>query len=141
MEGIGSDRAVPSPTHAGPGIMIFGGAMHLRYVNQRALDLMAQAAAARGAASRREDLRIEIVNLGAQLRDQVAERWISHHASRLESDKTIETARGLVRLRAFAVPIQQSAADPHIMIVLEEGVDGHETNGHENPQPDPAILR
>lgn len=110
----------PPLIQTGPGIVIFGSSMHVCYTNPRARDLIAQAADSGRTTHSMEDLRIEIIKLGARVKDQVSNGEECNDASRLRASKTVETAQGPMLLRAFVIPGKKDLTHAQIMIVLEQ---------------------
>jgi hypothetical protein len=74
----------------------------------------------RVAAWHKNDLRIEIVKLGAHVREQDSTLWEDHFPRLLGTQKTVRTTQGSFRLRAFGMPGHSCRNPQQIMIVIED---------------------
>jgi hypothetical protein len=108
-----------SSTGTGPGIVIFDGALHLRYANQRARDLSARTGWLPGSALTQQVLPLEIIDLGARIREQLSSGRAIQDWGQFEMNKTIAIGGGSIRLQAFGVPSLDSFTQFNIMVVIE----------------------
>ncbi len=96
------------------GIVIFDDAMHLQFADQRARALLAETDESQRSVHR-DTLPLEIIKIGTAVRDD----GIRPGARRRSRQRTIRTARGSVRLRAFGVPIWKEMLPEFIMVLIE----------------------
>jgi hypothetical protein len=110
----------PSLSRVEPGIVVFGHSMQLKYANEQARLLLNRCDDDRVTALQKHDLRIEIVKLGARVREQDSTVWEDQFPRLLGTQKTVRTTQGSFRLRAFGMS-DHSCGSPHqIMIVIED---------------------
>lgn len=94
--------------------------MRLKYANEQARQLMGKCHEHHATMSPKNDLRIEIVKLGARVREQDCARWDGDLLSQLGTQKTVRTTQGSFRLRAFGMTDRSFRAPQQIMIVIED---------------------
>ena len=109
----------PSVSRTEPGIVVFGHSMQLKYANEQARLLLHRCDDYRMTAWQKNDLRIEIVKLGARVREQDSTVWEDRFPRRLGTQKTVRTTQGSFRLRAFGMPDHSCRSPQQIMIVIE----------------------
>ena len=103
-----------------PGIVVFGHSMQLKYANDQARLLLNKCDDHRLTALERKDLRVEIVKLGARIRELDPTVWDHQSLSQLETHKTVRTTQGSFRLRAFGMQDHPCREPQQIMIVIED---------------------
>jgi len=94
---------VPPFSRAEPGIVVFGHSMQLQYANEQARQLLNMCADHRATSLQKNDLCVEIVNLGARVRELDSTRWDNYLLSQLGTHKTVQTIQGSFHLRAFGM--------------------------------------
>jgi len=109
----------PSVLRTEPGIVVFGHSMQLKYANEQARLLLNRCDDYRVTAWQKNDLRIEIVKLGARIREQDSTVWEDQFPRLLRTQKTVRTTQGSFRLRAFGMPDHSCRSPQQIMIVIE----------------------
>jgi hypothetical protein len=110
----------PSVNRVEPGIVVFGHSMQLKYANEQARQLLNRCEDYRVTAWQKNDLRIEIVKLGARVREQDSTLWEDQFPRLLGTQKTVRTTQGSFRLRAFGMPDHSCSSPQQIMIVIED---------------------
>ena len=122
--GAGSGPALYSQTnHIDVGIVMLGESLQLHYANDRARHYMDRAGSMDSALPHTHDLRLEIIELGTQIRER--NTWGSwFHPDEDEARKTVKTKQGAFHLRAVRVPGRSERAEQQIMILIEDRVDG-----------------
>jgi|GEM_PF-1578757 len=120
MDGRSLQEYVSPSSRLEPGIVVFGHAMQLKYANEQARQLMGKCDGHHATALSKNDLRIEIVKLGARVREQDCTLWDADVVSQAGTQKTVRTTQGSFRLRAFGMPDYQCSAPQQIMIVIED---------------------
>jgi hypothetical protein len=109
----------PSVLRTEPGIVVFGHSMQLKYANEQARLLLNRCDDYRVTAWQKNDLRIEIVKLGARIREQDSTVWEDQFPRLLRTQKTVRTTQGSFRLLAFGMPDHSCRSPQQIMIVIE----------------------
>ena len=110
-----------SPVSRGePGIVVFGHSMQVQYANEQARRLLSKCEDHRVAAWQKNDLRLEIVKLGARIRERDSTLRDDYFLSQVETQKTVRTTQGSFRLRAFGMPDYSYGTPRQIMIVIED---------------------
>lgn len=105
------------------GIVMLGESLQLHYVNDRARHYMDRAGSMDAALPHKHDLRLEIIELGTQIRERsTVGSWL--HPDGGETRKTVRTKQGAFHLRAVRVPGRSERAEQQIMILIEDRVDG-----------------
>lgn len=94
--------------------------MQLKYANEQARLLLNKCDHHRLAAIQRNDLRVEIVMLGARIREQDPTLWDNQTLSQLGTQKTVRTTQGSFRLLGFGMQDHSCRAPQQIMIVIED---------------------
>jgi hypothetical protein len=110
----------PSPSRLEPAIVVFGHSMQLQYANEEARLLLNKCDDHRTAELQKNDLRVEIVKLGARIREQDPPLLGNQSLSQLETQKTVRTTQGSFRLLAFGMPDHSCRTSQQIMIVIED---------------------
>ena len=108
-----------SSTGPGPGIVIFDSALHLRYANQRAKDLIAQTGWLPGSAVTQSALPLEIIELGERIREQLSSGRAIQDWGQFEVNTTLAVGDGSIRLHGFGVPALDRFTPFTIMVVIE----------------------
>jgi hypothetical protein len=111
---------MPPVSRAEPGIVVFGHSMQLKYANEQARQLLNQCDDHHVTALQKNDLRVEIVKVGARVREQDSTLWGDQLPSQLGAQKTVRTTQGSFRLLAFGMPDCSCASPRQIMIVIED---------------------
>lgn len=111
---------VPPGCRVEPGIVVFGHSMQLKYANEQARQLMDKCHEHHATTLSKNDLRIEIVKLGARVREQDCTLWDDDLLSQVGTQKTVRTTQGSFRLRAFGMPDYPCRTPRQIMIVIED---------------------
>lgn len=105
------------------GIVMLGESLQLHYVNDRARHYMDRAGSMDAALPHKHDLRLEIIELGTQIRERnTVGSWL--HPDGGETRKTVRTKQGAFHLRAVRVPGRSERSEEKIMILIEDRVDG-----------------
>ena len=105
------------------GIVMLGESLQLKYVNDRARHYMDRAGSMDAALPHKHDLRLEIIELGTQIRERsIVGSWL--HPDGGETRKTVRTKQGAFHLRAVRVPGRSERSEEKIMILIEDHVDG-----------------
>ena len=105
------------------GIVMLGESLQLHDVNDRARHYMDRAGSMDAALPHTHDLRLEIIELGTQIRERnTVGSWLYPDGG--ETRKTVRTKQGAFHLRAVRVPGRSERAEQHIMILIEDRVDG-----------------
>jgi hypothetical protein len=94
--------------------------MQLKYTNEQARLLLNKCDDHRTTALQRNDLRVEIVKLGARIREQDPTMWDNHALSQLGTQKTVRTTQGSFRLLGFGMQDHSCRIPQQIMIVIED---------------------
>jgi hypothetical protein len=110
----------PLPSGLEPGIVVFGHSMQLQYANEQARLLLNKCDDHRMAELQKNDLRVEIVKLGARIREQDPTLFGNQSLSQLEAQKTVRTTQGSFHLLAFGMPDHSCRTPQQIMIVIED---------------------
>ena len=122
--GASSGPALDSqPHHTDVGIVMLGESLQLHYANDRARHYMDRAGSMDSVVPHAHDLRLEIIKLGTQIRERNT-RGSWSHPDEDEARKTVRTTQGAFNLRAMRVPGRSERAEQHIMILIEDRVDG-----------------
>ncbi|MDE3040910.1 MAG: hypothetical protein KGJ82_10080 [Nitrospirota bacterium] len=117
--GVGSE---PSST-TDVGIVMFGESLQLRYANEQARNYMERAGGRDAVLPHKQDLRLEIIKLGTQIRERGSVgSWA--HPDGVEAQKTVRTKEGAFRLRALRVLDPGLRAGQQIMILIEDRLNG-----------------
>jgi len=103
------------------GIVMFGESLRLHYANDQARDYMERAENREAVLPSSQDLRLEIIKLGTQIRDR-SSVGSCPHPDRREARKTVRTKQGAFHLRALPVPDPSPQSGPKIMILIEDRV-------------------
>jgi len=118
-----SSSAGPKPYSLGNitdvGVVMFGETLKLRYANDQARNYMERAGNGNAVLSHRQDLRLEIIKLGTQIRERDAGESC-FHSDESEARKTVRTKQGAFHLRALRVLDRSQRADRQIMILIED---------------------
>ena len=113
------------------GIVMFGESLQLRYANEQARNYMERAGSRDAVLPHKQDLRLEIIKLGTQIRERgIVGSW--PHPDGVEAQKTVRTKQGAFRLRALRVLDPGQRAGQQIMILIEDRLNGRtpvETTG------------
>lgn len=110
-----------NPTEVG--IVIFGESLQLHYANDQARSYMDRAGSLDTVLSHKQDLRLEIIKLGTQIRERDAVgSW--PHPDGGEARKTVRTKQGVFYLRAWRVLNSGQGAGQQIMILIEDRMNG-----------------
>jgi len=105
------------------GIVMFGESLQLRYANEQARNYMERAGSWDAVLPHKQDLRLEIIKLGTQIRERVAVgSW--PHPDGVEAQKTVRTKQGAFRLRALRVLDPGQRTGRQIMILIEARLNG-----------------
>lgn len=105
------------------GIIMFGESLQLHYANDQARIYMERAGHTDAVLPYKQDLRIEIINLGTQIRERdTVGSW--PHPDRDEARKTVRTKQGAFQLRALRVLGRSQRTGPQIMILIEDRLNG-----------------
>ena len=110
----------PPTSRLEPAIVVFGHSMQLQYANEQARLLLNKCDDHRMAELQKNDLRVEIVQLGARIREQGPTLWDNQSLSEVETQKTVRTTQGSFRLLAFGMPDHSCRTPQQIMIVIED---------------------
>ena len=110
----------PSASRLEPAIIVFEHSMQLQYANEQARLLLNKCDDHRMADIQKKDLRVEIVKLGARIREQDPTLLGTRSLSQLETQKTVRTIQGSFRLLAFGMPDHSCRTPQRIMIVIED---------------------
>lgn len=94
--------------------------MQVQYANEQARLLLNKCDDHRMAELQKNDLRVEIVKLGARIREQDPTLLDNQSLSQLETQKTVRTTQGSFHLRAFGMPDHSYRTPQQIMIVIED---------------------
>lgn len=105
------------------GIVLFERSMQLRYANDQARSFMTRVDNRKGLRGTAADLRVEIIKLGVQIREQ---DWDGgpRPSSEREAKRIVKTAQGSFRLRALIVPARGEPAIQQILVVIEDRRNG-----------------
>jgi hypothetical protein len=110
------------------GIVMFGESLQLRYANEQARNYMERAGSRDAVLPHKQDLRLEIIKLGIQIRERVAVGSWPHpawpHPDGVEAQKTVRTKQGAFRLRALRVLDPGQRTGRQIMILIEARLNG-----------------
>ena len=105
------------------GIVMFGESLQLRYANEQARNYMERAGSRDAVLPHQQDLRLEIIKLGTQIRERDAVgSW--PHPDGVEAQKTVRTKQGAFRLRALRVLDPGQRTGQQIMILIEDRLNG-----------------
>jgi hypothetical protein len=100
-------------------IAMFGESLQLHYANDRARNYMERAGSRDGVLPHKQDLRLEIIKLGTQVRErETSGSW--SHPDGGEARKTDRTKQGAFHLRALRVLGPSQRAGQQIMILIED---------------------
>ena len=113
-------ESTPARSRVEPGIVVFAHSMQLKYANEQARQLLNTRNDQSVAALQKDDLRVEIVKLGARIREQDLTRWDGQSQFLLETRKTVRTIQGSFRLLAFGMLDHYRTKPQQIMIVIED---------------------
>lgn len=111
---------MPPVSRVEPGIVVFGDSMQLKYANEQARQLLDKCDDHGVTALQKNDLRVEIIKLGARVREQDSTLWGDQLLSQLETQRTVRTTQGSFRLLAFGMPDRSCRSSQQIMIVIED---------------------
>jgi hypothetical protein len=114
------EEHTPPPSRLEPAIVVFGQSMQLQYANEQARLLLNKCDDHRMAELLKNDLRVEIVKLGARIREQDPTLLGNQSLSQLETQKTVRTTQGSFRLLAFGMADYSCRTPQQIMIVIED---------------------
>ena len=123
---MGADSG-PKPYRPGNttdvGIVMFGESLQLHYANDQARNYMERAGSRDAVLPHNQDLRLEIIKLGTQIREQDSVgSW--PHPDGGEARKTVRTKQGAFHLRAWRVLDRSQRVGQQIMILIEDRVNG-----------------
>lgn len=118
--GPGSGREPYRPGNSTDvGIVMLGEFLQLHFANDQARDYMDRAGSREAVLPHKQDLRLEIIKLGTQIRERDnAGSW--PHSDGVEARKTVRTKQGAFYLRALRVPDPDQQAGHQIMILIED---------------------
>lgn len=123
-----------SCNHTDVGIVMLGEFLQLHYVNDRARNYMDRAGSMDAALPHKHDLRLEIIELGTQIRERdTVGSW--PHPDGVEARKTVRTKQGTFHLRALRVLDRSQRVGQQIMILIEDCVNGR------LPSKSPEVAR
>jgi hypothetical protein len=111
---------LPPVSRVEPGIVVFGDSLQLKYANEQARQLLDKCDDHGVTALQKNDLRVEIIKLGARVREQDSTLWGDQLLSQLETQRTVRTTQGSFRLLAFGMPDRSCRSSQQIMIVIED---------------------
>ena len=101
------------------GVVMFGESLRLHYANDQARNYMERAGSRGMILPHKQDLRLEIIKLGTQIREQDIGGSDSQ-AVGAETRKTVRTKQGAFHLRASRVLDPSQRAGQQIMILIED---------------------
>ena len=105
------------------GIVMFGESLQLHYANDQARNYMERAGSRDAVLPHNQDLRLEIIKLGTQIRERDSVgSW--PHPDGGEARKTVRTKQGAFHLRAWRVLDRSQQVGQQIMILIEDRVNG-----------------
>ena len=122
--GAGSEPEPYGPSNTTDvGIVMFGESLQLHYANDRARNYMERAGSRDAVLPHKQDLRLEIIKLGTQIRERDTVRpWL--HPDGDEARKTVRTKQGAFHLRALRVLGRSQRVGQQIMILIEDRLNG-----------------
>ena len=105
------------------GIVMFGESLQLHYANDQARNYMERAGSRDSVLPHKQDLRLEIIKLGTQIRERdTVGSW--PHPDGGEARKTVRTKQGAFHLRGLRVLDPSRRAGQQIMILIEDRLNG-----------------
>lgn len=105
------------------GIVMFGESLQLHYANDQARNYMERAGSRDAVLPHKQDLRLEIIKLGTQIRERdTVGPW--PHPDGGEARKTVRTKQGAFHLRALRVLSHSQRVGQQIMILIEDRLNG-----------------
>ena len=105
------------------GIVMFGESLQLHYANDQARNYMERAGGGDAILPHKQDLRLEIIKLGTQIRERdTVGSWPYPDGG--EARKTVRTKQGAFHLRALRVLGRRQRVGHQIMILIEDRLKG-----------------
>ena len=105
------------------GIVMFGESLQPHYANDQARNYMERAGSRGAFLPHKQDLRLEIIKLGTQIRERdTVGAWPYPDGG--EARKTVRTKQGAFLLRALRVLSRRQRVGHQIMILIEDRLKG-----------------
>lgn len=101
------------------GVVMFGESLQLHYANDQARNYMERAGGGDAVLPHKQDLRLEIIKLGTQIRERDT-GGSGFRPDGGEARKTVRTKQGAFHLRALRVLSRSQRAGQQIMILIED---------------------
>lgn len=115
----------PEPSRPGNttdvGVVMFGESLQLHYANDQARNYMERAGSRDAVVPHKQDLRLEIIKLGTQIRERDTMGYWPPDGG--EARKTVRTKQGAFHLRGLRVLDRSQGAGQQIMILIEDRVN------------------
>jgi hypothetical protein len=113
------------------GMIVFGDAMCIRYINPYAQSLLMNPED--GSRARDGDIGMDVANLVAQLRERTPEKLVSHITASTEGVKSAQTRHEAFRMRALHLDSRKKSAQAPVLVLIEPYRD-------QNPPPSQGSL-